>query len=333
MWTPEGTRATRAPRPGGPRRVWAGLLAFPALPAPCSVWRAACEDWPPPQTSRTPGLPSRTSSTAWSGRTRGSSCSCPSRPPWRRGCSTQVWPPLLSPSPSCLQGLGLWWVMQQWGGGLLGGALHRPLTHTAWLGGAEVGGSSGETSCEWRWEGPAPCRRPGCEGTEATQDRLASLGCRYAPPPQASTRVTSSRSTSPPSRRCACWTPPWSFWRWPVSPSAATCGECPGRWAAGSTQAAGLLFRVPTAPSPPAPARPWPSTGGGPADLAQLTGGGAHSRGSPGSRRCRRKPLRGGGTCPLGPGAAWPRPSGRLSPCGSRRGWGISLYFIFRSEA
>lgn len=36
------------------------------------------------------------------------------------------------------------------------GVLHRPLTHAAWLGGGQIWGSSGETSCEWRWEGLLP---------------------------------------------------------------------------------------------------------------------------------------------------------------------------------
>lgn len=50
------------------------------------------------QTSQTPGQPSRTSNTAWKGLTRGSSCSCLSRLPWRRGSSTQV-PELLPKKP------------------------------------------------------------------------------------------------------------------------------------------------------------------------------------------------------------------------------------------
>lgn len=62
------------------------------------------------QTSRTPGQPLRTSSTAWRGLTRGSSCSCPSRLPWRRASSIQV-PKLLPDSPVSLpQGLCSEWV-------------------------------------------------------------------------------------------------------------------------------------------------------------------------------------------------------------------------------
>lgn len=73
-----------------------GMAAHPPALPPGGV--SGCEAGLSLQTSPTPGRPWRTSSTAWSGRTSGSSCSCPSRPPWRRGFSTQVRadPPLTS---------------------------------------------------------------------------------------------------------------------------------------------------------------------------------------------------------------------------------------------
>lgn len=95
---------------------------------------------------------------------------------------------------------------------------------------------------EWEWEVGAQGQLPmgltgvlGSEATVATSRPRASMWSLGVPvlswalpsPPafsrlQASTHATSSPSTSLPSRRCVCWTPPWSFWRWLVSPFAAT---------------------------------------------------------------------------------------------------------------
>lgn len=90
---PRGHRGHTRPPAGPLSAACGGVAAHPPGLRPAVCGHTTCAHTrtsPSPQTSQTRGLLWKTSSTAWRGPTRGRSCLCPSGPPWRRGCSTQV---------------------------------------------------------------------------------------------------------------------------------------------------------------------------------------------------------------------------------------------------